>query len=159
MKHYIIILLSIFGISNAQQSEKYQIYIVKISKLKDGTEEQKDIFIDSLGLVKNNINSTTFSINPKKITEVANNLLSNEKFEKFEADTYNNRALYKSTLVGENINIYITKLSDLKKETVRNKSFYFYYKFYPYEENKDITYDFDKFLNLPELEKLLKLLH
>lgn len=159
MKYYILILLFIFGISSAQQNEKYQIYIVKITKFKNGTEEQKDIFIDSLGLVKNNLNSATFSINSEKITKAADDLLSNEKFEKFEAGTYKNRSLYKSNLVGENINIYITKLSDLKKETTTNKSFYFYYKFYPYEENKDITYDFDKFLTLPEFEKLLKLLH
>lgn len=159
MKYHILILFFIFGISNAQQNEKFQIYIVKITKFKNGTEEQKDIFIDSLGLVKNNMNSATFSINSEKITTVADALLSNEKFERFEADTYKNRSLYKSNLVGENINIYITKLSDLKKETITNKSFYFYYKFYPYEENKVITYDFDKYFNLPDFVKLLKLLH
>ena len=37
MKYYVLTLLFIFGISSAQQNEKYQIYIVKITKFKNGT--------------------------------------------------------------------------------------------------------------------------
>lgn len=162
MKNYILILLLSFNLCIAQQKEKYQVYIIKITKLENGIKEQKDIFIDTLAKVKNSINKNTFEINSEKFNESIYDFLSNVKFEKHEADNYNNRELLISNLTGENINIYITKLSDLKKVTkTNNKTYYSYYKFYPISEDNEKRkneYEIEKFLNLTEFKKLIELL-
>jgi hypothetical protein len=162
MKNCILIIFFSFNFCFAQQNEKFQVYIVKITKLENGSKEQKDILIDTLGVVKNNINSETLKVNFEKFNESINAFLSSENFERHEADTYNRRILLTSELPGVNINIIITKLSDLNKITITNKTYYSYYKFYPFEENnqkREIEYDIEKFLNLPEFSNLKELLH
>ena len=162
MKNYILILLLSFNLCIAQQKEKYQVYIIKIKKLENGITEQKDIFIDTLAVVKNSMNKTTFEIDSEKFNESINEFLSNVKFEKHEADNYKNRELLISNLTGDNINIYITKLSDLKKVTkTNNKTYYSYYKFYPISEDNEkgkIEYEIEKFLNITEFKKLIELI-
>ena len=162
MKNYILILLLSFNLCIAQQKEKYQVYIIKIKKLENGITEQKDIFIDTLAVVKNSMNKNTFEIDSEKFNESINEFLSNVKFEKHEADNYKNRELLISNLPGENINIYITKLSDLKKVTkTNNKTYYSYYKFYPISEDNEkgkIEYEIEKFLNQTEFKKLIELI-
>ena len=162
MKNYILILLLSFNLCIAQQKEKYQVYIIKIKKLENGITEQKDIFIDTLAVVKNSMNKNTFEIDSEKFNESINEFLSNVKFEKHEADNYKNRELLISNLPGVNINIYITKLSDLKKVTkTNNKTYYSYYKFYPISEDNEkgkIEYEIEKFLNQTEFKKLIELI-
>jgi hypothetical protein len=162
MKNYFLIIFLAFNFCFGQQNEKFEVYIIKGTKLENGIEVRKDIFIDTLGVVKNNINSETFKIDAAKFNESINTFLSNENFERHEADTYNNRMIFTSSLPGVNINISITKLSDLKKITKTDKAYYSYYKFYPNEENnnkREIEYDIERFLNLPEFIRLKELLH
>lgn len=158
MKYLIIILFLINSHCWSQNNEKHQIYIIKKEKLQSGEIIQKEIFIDSLGNIKNNINKDILKIDVNKINKLIINFLTDEKIEKFEAGKYLHRKLMSSNLPGENINIYVSKLSDLKNENDKNKTYYYYYTFYTNDKKID-KFDFEGYFDIPELEKSLRLLH
>lgn len=160
MKHIIILLFLVNCQCWSQKNEQYQIYIIKKEKLENGQIIHKEVFIDSLGFIKNNINKDIDKIDIDKINKLTNNFLTDKKIEKFEAGKYLHKKLIRSNLPGENINIYISKVSDLRNETDKNKTYYYYYAFYSNgENNKIVKYDFELYFNIPELEKILNLLH
>ncbi len=158
MKTLIIIFILSFNVLIAQQNEEFQVYIVKITKLESGIKENKYIFIDSLGLVKTNMNNLKFHVNKAEFNKSVIDLLNNEKFEKHEADTYENRAMLISNLSGENINIFISKISDLRKNTIKNKTYYSLYKFYSGTEinlKKDVEVFLKKILKLDAFNEVI----
>ncbi len=163
MKYLLLILFFVNSQCWSQKIEKYQIYIIKKEKLQNGEIVQKEIFIDSLGNIKNNINKEVVKIDSDKINNLITNFLTDDKIEKFEAGKYLHRKLINSTLPGENINIYISNLSDLKNENYKNKTYYYYYAFYSNDENDLINenkkYDFELYFDIPELENTLNFLH
>lgn len=157
----IFFLIFIFNNTTWSQSiEKYQFYIIKKEKLENGETKQIDIFIDSLGIVKSNLNIEINKIDCYKLNQCISLFMFDENIEKFETGKYEHRQLLSSNLPGENINIYLSKVSDLKNQTEKNKTYYYYYKFYPFDEEiKNESFDFELYFNIPELKNLFKLLH
>lgn len=88
-----------------------------MEKLENSQKIQKEVFIDSLGNIKNDMNNDVDKIDIDKINELISNFKANEKFEKFEAGKYRHRRLLISEFPGVNINIYVTKISDLRNKT------------------------------------------
>lgn len=162
---YVKLILILFFFSSdvfAQKTEKYQISIMKFTKRQNGADLPiKEIFVDTLGVVRNNQNENIITIQPDSlIKSIEAFLLDNDLIKEYKANTYQKRNVFVDVNPGETLNISISKVSDLVKEKeIKNKTYYHYNKSFLYNENSILVYDFEKYFNNSESKKLIEILH
>ncbi len=156
-----LVTLLICNFIGAQQPEKFQISIFKIVNDGKSSIEHREIFIDTLGIVKNNQNNTVFKINFDSIEKSIQSFLEDRSIEKFKVNSYERPSLFIGEFPGESINISITKASDLRNEKeIKNKTYYFYYKLFPYKKDViGVKYDFEKYFDNSESKRLIDFLY